>query len=239
MGNELWSQIGLLLTACLAPSLFFLGYLHFRTGQRGIEGRRLGLLVFAVGLLAGPIALALFNALENVPFYAQLAAIDSAAEGERFTYAMFATGPIEELAKFVVAWSVLKLFKPRGKSLLIGPFVAGAAALGFATIENWMFMIEVGAVEWSRAIVLPFNHLLFSSFWGVGLAVSFAGRRQTDGSRWIVAGLMLSFVYHGLYDYIIFSEQIPAYWSVVLVGSLWVWLVAAITRLHRMNAQTA
>ncbi|MDP6945913.1 MAG: hypothetical protein QF464_17315, partial [Myxococcota bacterium] len=53
------------------------------------------------------------------------------------------------------------------------------------------------------------------------------------GLVWLLAGLILSFTYHGLYDFILLSSEIPNVAVIPLILVLWLWLVAAIPRLRR------
>jgi len=207
---------------------------------RGHLGRRRWRPVWAFfgsGVLAGPLALLLFQAIELSPFYEQLAAIDEMPEVEKFAYAIFAIGPIEELAKFIVAWSCMRVLGHEVDIRSGAMVYAAAAALGFATIENWYYMLAVDEVLWHRALTLPFNHVLFSSFWGVGL--SLYTQRGRHGLVWLIAGLILSFVYHGLYDFILLSSEIPNVAVLPLILTLWLWLVAAIPRLRQTIPQNS
>lgn len=219
--------------ACVAPSLFWLGYWHYR-GHLGRRRWRPLWAFFAAGVLAGPLALMLFNALELSPFYEQLAIIEDVPEVEKFAYAIFAIGPIEEMAKFIVAWACLQVLEGELDVRAGGMVFAAAAALGFATIENWYYMLAADEILWHRALTLPFNHVLFSSFWGVGL--SLYKLRGRHGLVWLLAGLILSFTYHGLYDFILLSNQIPNLAVIPLILVLWLWLVAAIPRLRQTLA---
>ena len=216
--------------ACVAPSLFWLGYWAYR-GHLGQRRWRPIWAFFAAGILAGPLALALFGVLELSPFYEHLTSISEMPEVEKFAYALFAIGPIEEMAKFIVAWSCMRILASEVDVRAGGMVYAAAAALGFATIENWYYMLAVDEVLWHRALTLPFNHVLFSSFWGVGL--SLYNLRGQHGLVWLVAGVILSVVYHGLYDFILLSNEIPNIAVVPLILILWLWLVVAIPRLRR------
>ncbi len=185
---------------------------------------------FGTGLLAGPLALGLFNLLEVTPFYADLSQIDQVSEVEKFVYAFFAIGPIEELAKFIVAWATLRLLGDEVDQVRGGLVIGCAAALGFATIENIYFMSFHAEVVWQRALTLPFNHALFSSFWGVGLCLYRI--RPENGGLWLTSCLMLSFIFHGLYDYILLSDELPSLLVLPLILGLWVWLVRALPALR-------
>ena len=92
-------------------------------------------------------------------------------------------------------------------------------------------MLEMDEVIWHRALTLPFNHVLFSSFWGVGLSLYVL--RPHNRVLWLTASLGLSFVYHGLYDYILLSQDVPGYYVLPLILALWLWLVVAIPRLRQ------
>ncbi len=215
--------------ACFLPSLAWLAYWSHKAwfGERRLAPV---IIFFASGVVAGPIAWILFEILELSPFYEQLATIDSVSELEKFAYTLFAIGPIEEMSKFVVAWATLRILKGAIDTTSGALVFCCAAALGFATVENFYAMLELDAIVWHRALTLPFNHVLFSSFWGVGLYL--AATRPVTGPVWLVASLVLSFVYHGLYDYILLSEDIPGWWVAPLILLLYAWLTVAIPRLR-------
>jgi RsiW-degrading membrane proteinase PrsW (M82 family) len=204
--------------ACIVPSLFWLAYWVYRAH---LGKRRLLPVVsfFGTGLLAGPLALGLFALVEITPFYAGLADIGGANEVEKFVYSFFAIGPVEELAKFLVAWATLRVLADEVDQVRGGLVIACASALGFATIENIYFMTAYDEVIWHRALTLPFNHVLFSSFWGVGL--SLYRIRPANGALWLTSCLVLSFVFHGLYDYILLSEHLSPLLVVPLILVIW------------------
>ena len=219
-----------LFLACFSPSLFWLGYWYYR-GHLGQPRLPPVLAFFGSGILAAPLALLIFSFLEFNPFYEQLSSISEVSEWEKFAWSLFAIGPVEEMAKFVVAWTTLKVLNKETDPLMGGPIYAAATALGFATVENWYYMLAIDEVVWHRALTLPFNHVLFSSFWGVGLSLYVL--RPQNRMLWLTASLALSFVYHGLYDYILLSEDVPGYYVLPLILALWLWLVVAIPQLRK------
>ncbi len=204
--------------ASIVPSFFWFAY-FMRT--RG-DGRLMhGALFFLAGMVAAPVALLFFSGLEFSPFYAQLGDAGSVAKTERFAYTLLAIGPVEEMSKFIMFWAMIRLLRLDVSRIRIALLWSTAVALGFATIENWYYMLEVQEVAWHLALTLPFNHLLFSSFWGVG----FARFAQSGGRRrWLVTTLVLSFVYHGLYDYVLLSESISPLFVLPIVLLLYIWL---------------
>ena len=228
------STLVLLLT-CFTPSLAWLGYFYIRD-ERNRGPLHLVFTVFAGGLMAGPISLLLFEGLEHVAFYKDLDAIDAQPDYIILSYSLFAIGLVEELSKFVVFWFLVGRKNVQFNSAMDGVVYAAAAALGFATIENWYFMSAVEEPVWSRAITLPFNHVLFSSFWGVGLGLV---RSHGRPSTVVVKGLALAIVFHGLYDYILFTASVPNLMIGPLIIALWLWVSVAIRRLINMPPPSA
>ncbi len=217
------SQTLTLLVAAFAPSLALLGYFALRVGG-GAPPLRLLLGVFAGGILSAPVALLAFELLARHEFYALLAQLDQAPEAEQFVYTLFAIGPLEELAKFSVVLLTVHRFRAIDRPAE-GVLYASAAALGFATFENWYAMVVLDDPLWYRALTLPFVHALFSSFWGFGL-----GFDRRAGRALVLVGLLLSAVYHGIYDYILVSEWLPNWMILPLVLILWLWLLWALSR---------
>jgi RsiW-degrading membrane proteinase PrsW (M82 family) len=220
-------NLPLMFIASFAPSLAWLGYFYLRD-QYEREPLHLLLLVFGGGLLAGPICLVLFELIEQVQFYSELTTIAEVSDLKQGVYCFFAIGPIEELSKFMVFWFFVDRRHIDLDEPLDGIVYASAAALGFATIENWYFMMATQEPEWAIAITRPFNHVLFSSFWGFGLGVA---RYMGHGRQLVITGLVLSSVYHGLYNFIVINESVPYVASFGLILVLWVWLSFAIRHL--------
>jgi len=134
----------------------------------------------------------------------------------------------------VIAWALM--FRRREfASPIDGLTFAAAVGLGFASIENWYAMLAGEEILWARAITLPFVHMLFSSFWGVGLSFARFGVTPAE-RRFIHASIPLSFVFHGVYDYITISELVPNLLILPLVLLLWYWLTTALRRLDRAGS---
>ena len=222
-------QLALIFVACFAPSLAWLGYFYLKDEYEREPLHHL-LLVFGAGLLGGPIALVLFEGIESFPFYGDLSRIDVVSDLYKLVYSVFAIGVVEELSKFVIFWFFITYNHIDFDEPLDGVVYAAAAALGFATIENWYFMIAVETPIWSRAVTLPFNHALFASFWGAAMGVA---RCEGRSSMLIVKGLLLAIVFHGLYDYILFTDSVPNYYVAPLILVLWIWV--SVTIRHLLN----
>jgi len=216
---------------CFAPAIFWLGFFYDRARSESAHSSGL-IALFLAGLFAGPISLLIFQVLETFAFYENLTAVHLLEdEATRFAYCVFAIGPVEELSKFVIAWALM--FRRREfEAPIDGLTFAAAVGLGFASIENWYAMLAGEEVLWARAITLPFMHMLFSSFWGVGLSFARFGASVRE-RRFIYVSIPLSFAFHGVYDYITLSERVPNLLVLPLVLLLWYWLTTALRRLNR------
>ena len=182
------------------------------------------MVVFGSGLLAGPLSLILFALIERFAFYRSLGEVDLVPDLHKLLYAVFGIGFIEEVSKLLVCVWLLRRRELSTRRPIDGVLYAAAVSFGFATIENWYAMLAEGSPVWSRAVTLPFTHVLFSGLWGVALGLDLARRRL----RGIVSlGLVLAIVYHGLYDYIILAESVSDLWLGPLIALLWAWLAMA------------
>ena len=221
-----------IVVACIAPSLVLLGYFYLRTEAEPATLAD-GLWAYGAGILSGPLSLALYWGIERTGFYADLEAIDVVPDWKKFLYAVCAIGLVEEVSKLLACIAVVRLRSVRIDEPATAMVYAVATALGFASIENAYFMFHVEEPVWGRAITLPFNHVLFSSFWGVGLGLAMVERR---GPLLVLEGLSLAVLYHGLYDYILLADETPHWLVAPLVLVLWLFVSLAIRRLLRWPA---
>ncbi|GMV39295.1 MAG: hypothetical protein AMXMBFR64_10110 [Myxococcales bacterium] len=217
------TDLGVGLLLCMGPSLFFLAWFYFRS-QYGRASAAPLVMVFLGGLIAGPVSLLTFHLLTLIPFYRDLTGIYQAPPDVQFAWCLFAIGPVEELTKFVVVWALV--FRRSWFAVpLDGLVYSAAAGLGFASVENWYYLMENDTILWARAVTLPFNHVLFSSFWGVGLSFGKFGS-PARRTQMVIIGLLLASVFHGVYDYILVAENVPDLMILPLVLVLWIWVSA-------------
>ncbi len=121
---------------------------------------------------------------------------------------MMMVGIIEEICKFMAVY-VYVYRKSEFNEVMDGIIYAAAASLGFASLENLLYIFSHGAlVMVGRALLSTLGHVLFASFWGYAL-----GLKKMTGRNAVPAGLILSIVAHGIYDIIV----IAPYWYVNLL----------------------
>ena len=193
----------------VVPALPGLAWLwaFYRTDKYQPEPPRLVALTFVFGALSTlPAVGAEMLAAKAYPF---LAHIEHAMLGGRalpqlapIAFGCFVViGPIEELAKF----AVVRLWiyrRPEFDEPIDGIVYASAAALGFASLENALYVLDFHKhdVRWallaSRAFLAVPGHVLFSSMWGYAL-----GRAKFK--RYPVAAMvLLAAVLHASYDFL-------------------------------------
>ena len=133
-------------------------------------------------------------------------------------------GPVEEVQKLAAV--VLSVGRSRRRFHPFDGFLFGAASsLGFAAAENWYSMYANSAPDAGRAAIVPFTHLLFTSFIGWGLARSIA---QHGRSAPVYLGIVLAAVYHGLYDLLEFRGGWWHFATMPIVLLLWVFLTRTV-----------
>ena len=162
-----------------APGLFWLWF-FVRGRTYRPKPRRLLVYAFVLGMLFTAPAAALEAALlwgTDIRVGASLAAAAAAM--------LFVVGPVEELSKFMAVrlgpYRSLYFEEPRD-----GLVYAVAASLGFASVENLVYILSFGPeVMVGRAPFSTLAHVIFGSFWGVG--TGHQGARGKTGAR-TVAG---------------------------------------------------
>ena len=153
-------------------------------------------------------------------------------DGLLLAFSLFVIGPVEEVAKLFVLW-LFMYNRAEFDRPVDGLTFACAVGLGFASVENWYAMSESGE-DWARAILLPFLHPLFSSLWGVGLAYAKFGK-SLRYRNFVFVCLPLSFIYHGLFDYVVLSEEVSPLFVMPLVVFLWFFVASSLRFLNRSS----
>jgi protease PrsW len=113
-------------------------------------------------------------------------------------FLLLVVGPIEEVSKFIAARSIAK--NKAFDEPVDGLIYATAAALGFATLENALYMLQDGAsIILIRGPISTLGHVLFALPWGY--AMSLKRFSAKNGGHWILRrGLLLGALLHGLFD---------------------------------------
>ncbi|WP_342432150.1 glutamic-type intramembrane protease PrsW [Neobacillus sp. FSL H8-0543] len=119
-----------------------------------------------------------------------------------------------------------------------------AVSLGFASIENIFYLLANGIEHAIGRALLPVSsHALF----GVIMGFYIGKARFTEGNKvkWIIFSLLLPFVLHGSYDYILISQENWLYIILPFMIFLWwfglrkVKMAKILTANHKKNQYAA
>jgi RsiW-degrading membrane proteinase PrsW (M82 family) len=148
-------------------------------------------------------------------------------------YAAFiVAGVVEESGKFVVvrlgAYKSKHFDQPED-----GLMYASAAALGFAAIENVVYVISFGlSVLLARGLISNLAHVLFSAMWGYPLALTKLGIIKNKYTIW--GGLAAAMVAHGLFDFLFFTSTVLTYLIIPLFIGMVVLFVIMMRHANRI-----
>jgi RsiW-degrading membrane proteinase PrsW (M82 family) len=125
--------------------------------------------------------------------------------------AFVVAGLVEESGKYLtVRASVYK--SPHFEEPSDGLIYSAAAALGFASLENIIYLVQFGwQVILLRGLFSNLAHVLFSSLWGYPLALTKLGIIKNSNVRYL--GLLAAIVAHGVFDFLFFT------------GTVYTWIV--------------
>ena len=199
-----------------SPGLFWLWFFVRGRAYRP-KPRRLLVYAFGLGMLftipAAGLELALLRGMD-LRVGASLAAAAAAM--------LFVVGPVEELSKFMAVrlgpYRSLYFDEPRD-----GLVYAVAASLGFASLENLVYILSFGPeVMVGRAPFSTLAHVIFGSFWGVALGVQAQEGRRGRG-LWLVVGLGVAAVVHGVFNILVLTLSPLGLLLILLLTALGLW----------------
>ena len=192
-----------------APGLYWLWYFYQRDKLEP-EPKKLVLVSYFLGILAAGLVIFI-----HMPF-----------KWNYFISAVIAAPILEELAKFLMVWAYLYRNKNFSEPM-DGIVYAAAVALGFASIENGLYLFRINQqakfllsnVILIRAFLSVPAHALFSGIWGYAL-----GRYKFDKkkNRFIVLyGLLLAMLLHAVFNYVCLIPIYSSFGLLILTAAMW------------------
>jgi protease PrsW len=135
----------------------------------------------------------------------------------------FLIGPIEEGFKLLAVWFAIYR-SPEFREPIDGIFYGATAALGFASIENAIYLGQMGPdVLVSRVLFATPAHVLFSSMWGHSLGLA---RFKREGELLVVLrGFLMASFMHGLYNFLVAVDPKSAIVSLIPLMAFMGWLM--------------
>jgi RsiW-degrading membrane proteinase PrsW (M82 family) len=212
-----------------APSVLLLAYFYLRDRY---EREPLGHLTLAylLGMYAMVAARGLAGAAQGAvagPWF------NAGGELAHVFDAFVLSGFIEELSKWIILMAAVYHWQEVDEPL-DGLIYGVAISLGFATLENFLYLTSLGmGVFWARAIFAVPAHALFGGAMGY-----YAGRAKFDheaadldprlrGRRlaidWVLC-LAVPTLFHGTYDFALFHGLDWKAWTAISIISLGLWI---------------
>lgn len=218
-------------TLLLLPCFFWAAYYYYKDRHRP-EPTTLLILAILLGYGSSYIALFFYESLDYFNFRYDAFELAKNSSFHLFLYAIFAIGPIEEIAKFI-PFMIFLVRTPHFDEPLDGVIYASFIALGFSFYENMNYLsVLTGYEAIGRAIASPIVHALFASIWGY--AYGYADRNKLNRFLATFIGLLVSMFLHGLYDY--FAIGVSNWTHVgppIIIFIIWMWQLYVIR--HDVN----
>jgi RsiW-degrading membrane proteinase PrsW (M82 family) len=210
-----------------APSLFLLTFFYLKDRYEREPLQHI-LIAFGLGLYSMVAAHGMATTAES---WVPTEWLRTGGEPAKLFDAFILAGCIEELAKWVVLIAAVYHWDEFDEPL-DGVVYGVAVALGFATLENFIYVTRLGiGAAWQRALFAVPAHALFGATMGY-----YAGRAKFDtgGARWRDRTLCLlaPIGFHGLYNYALNHGMGLRIWVVISLLSVALW-VFVLRRVHR------
>jgi RsiW-degrading membrane proteinase PrsW (M82 family) len=227
-----------------APGVFWLWYFYHRDKLEP-EPQHLVLRTFFLGLfVAIPAAIAEFVLSFVLIFFLFWVEKLFLAQVAAFMTLVIIAPVVEEYFKYLAARTSVYRHADFDEPM-DGIVYAAAAALGFASIENVLYLfvakqeagwLGVEIVFIARALLSVPGHVLFSSIWGAALGRAKFIQDQAVTRRLILGSLLGAMALHGFFNFLaglsIAAQENAAYAWVGAVGILALSVLAWI-RIHR------
>lgn len=117
---------------------------------------------------------------------------------------------VEESLKGLAVLVVFLLFRKEFDSILDGIIYAGITALGFAAIENVLYIYEYGYLEggwdglWTlafiRVVLVGWQHPFYTAFTGIGLAIARMNRNALVKILAVLGGFVAAVMTHAFHN---------------------------------------
>jgi protease PrsW len=154
-----------------------------------------------------------------------------------FFKAFIATSLLEEFFKwFILYYTVYQHveFDEHYDGIVYGASVS----LGFATAENILYLLSNGVqFALSRALLPVSSHALFGVIMGYYLGKSKFSKDKSQQLKGIFLALFVSFLLHGIYDYILLTQEKWLIYIIPFMIFLW-WLGLRKVKLARVVQRT-
>jgi RsiW-degrading membrane proteinase PrsW (M82 family) len=213
------------------PAIFWAGY-HYHKDRHIPEPIGNLVLCFGLGILSFYLGKLMYMGLDLVGLRFNAFALAESSRAGFLAYSVLAIGGIEEFAKLLPFLIVALRFKAFDEPL-DGIIYAAFIALGFATVENILYLQYADGLEMiGRGFASPLVHVMFASIWAFNIGLAFLQRRRLTAI--VLKYLGLAALAHGVYDFMVIALPLSALpLSALLILAIWLWRMRLIRDLHR------
>lgn len=206
----------IIFAAAVVPGLLLLYYVYSKDFNP--EPKRLIYKGFLYGALSVFVSTLISGPLLNIGLYTN----NPATLLDAVKVSFFGAAIPEESAKLFMLWLLLRKC-PEFDERYDGMVYAACVGLGFACVENLMYVLSSGAawfyVSTTRALFAVPGHFAFAIAMGYYYSKNHFGWRRASGldslKVWLVPVLL-----HGIYDTLAFSSGLAAGWSGLITIAL-------------------
>lgn len=204
----------ILLLIALAPGIFLAWYFYHRDSYEPEPKLKIIKIFIIGGLMVIPAALVEMG----------LTSLVKVNINNLFNIAILSfliIAPIEELLKYyaVRRWIYNSI---EFDEAMDGIVYTVAASLGFATVENVVYVIQLGiGAGIMRAFLAVPGHALFGAL--MGAYIGRAKLRRDKETKLIITGILFAILCHGLYDFLILTRSAFSSMVILLLGILFLW----------------
>lgn len=212
----------ILLTVAIAPSLALFSYFYLRD-QFSQEPSKLIFQSFIYGaVLTFPI------------LFIQYVFTAESVFGHPFAQSVLFSSAVEEFFKWLVLLIAIYRhidFEDPYDGILYGASVS----LGFATVENILYLLEFGLeVAFIRAFLPVSSHALFGVVMGYYLGrAKFSA--ESSGRKWLFWALASSFILHFIYNSILYFNNNLLYGALPFMLFLWWFGLRKVKQAHLLS----
>ncbi len=198
----------ILLLLALAPCLFLLWYFYHRDKYEP-EPKKKIFFVFILGCISVIPAAILETFLIKWLNYFTTGIVNV------FIMSFFIIAPVEELLKFIVV-IIAVYYSLEFDEVMDGIVYTVAASLGFATVENIMYVLSHGVtVGIARAFLAVPGHAFFGAIMGYYLGKAKFDKNKQIG--FIILGIFLAVFAHGLYDFVLLTKTVLGLFAIIII----------------------
>ncbi|EZP75942.1 hypothetical protein H839_11734 [Parageobacillus genomosp. 1] len=132
--------------------------------------------------------------------------------------AFFLSGLLEEFVKWFIVYFFVYDHREFDEPY-DGIVYSASVSLGFATMENILYLLANGVeVAVTRALLPVSSHALFAVIMGFYFGKAKFTRKKR---RYLFLAFFLSFLLHGMYDFILLTQEKWSYYMVPFILLLW------------------